>query len=42
MLPFDLRPGHFREFAEAANANRTTPYTLIIDEINRAPRQGVR
>ena len=35
-LTFELRPGPFRAFAEAANANKTTPYILIIDEINRA------
>ena len=35
-LTFKLRPGPFRAFAEAAEANKTTPYILIIDEINRA------
>jgi 5-methylcytosine-specific restriction protein B len=35
-LTFELRPGPFRAFAEAAAANTTTPYILIIDEINRA------
>jgi 5-methylcytosine-specific restriction enzyme B len=35
-LTFTLRPGPFRAFAEAAADNTTTPYILIIDEINRA------
>ena len=35
-LTFELTPGPFRLFAEAAKANPTTPYILIIDEINRA------
>jgi 5-methylcytosine-specific restriction enzyme B len=35
-LTFKLTPGPFRLFAEAAKANPTTPYILIIDEINRA------
>jgi 5-methylcytosine-specific restriction protein B len=35
-LTFDLTPGPFRLFAEAAKDNPTTPYILIIDEINRA------
>ena len=35
-LTFTLRAGPFRDFAEAAQANPTTPYILIIDEINRA------
>ena len=35
-LTFTLRPGPFRAFAEAAEDNKTTPYILIIDEINRA------
>ncbi|MGH3301493.1 MAG: AAA family ATPase, partial [Streptosporangiaceae bacterium] len=35
-LTFTLRPGPFRSFAEAAAANTSTPYILIIDEINRA------
>ncbi len=35
-LTFTLRPGPFRRLAEAAEDNKTTPYILIIDEINRA------
>ena len=35
-LTFELRAGPFRNFAEAAKANPSTPYILIIDEINRA------
>jgi 5-methylcytosine-specific restriction protein B len=35
-LTFELTPGPFRLFAEAAKANPTTAYILIIDEINRA------
>jgi 5-methylcytosine-specific restriction enzyme B len=35
-LTFELTPGPFRLFAEAAKANPTTAYLLIIDEINRA------
>jgi 5-methylcytosine-specific restriction protein B len=35
-LTFTLRPGPFRAFAEAAADNTTTPYILVIDEINRA------
>ena len=35
-LTFTLRPGPFRKFAEAAEDNKSTPYILIIDEINRA------
>lgn len=35
-LTFTLRPGPFRAFADAAAANKTTPYILVIDEINRA------
>ncbi len=35
-LTFMLRPGPFRALAEAAEDNKTTPYILIIDEINRA------
>jgi 5-methylcytosine-specific restriction enzyme B len=35
-LAFELTPGPFRLFAEAAKDNPTTPYILIIDEINRA------
>jgi 5-methylcytosine-specific restriction protein B len=35
-LTFSLRAGPFRDFAEAAAANPSTPYILIIDEINRA------
>jgi 5-methylcytosine-specific restriction protein B len=35
-LSFELIPGPFRLFAETAKANPTTPYILIIDEINRA------
>ena len=35
--------GPFRDFAEVARADPSTPYVLIIDEINRAkPGQGVR
>ena len=35
-LTFELTPGPFRAFAEVAKDNPTTPYILIIDEINRA------
>ena len=35
-LTFRLRAGPFRDFAEVAAANPTTPYILIVDEINRA------
>jgi 5-methylcytosine-specific restriction protein B len=35
-LTFSLRAGPFRDFAEIAADNATTPYVLIIDEINRA------
>jgi 5-methylcytosine-specific restriction enzyme B len=35
-LTFALRPGPFRRFAEAAEDNKSTPYILIIDEVNRA------
>jgi 5-methylcytosine-specific restriction enzyme B len=35
-LTFELTPGPFRLFAEAAKDNPTTAYILIIDEINRA------
>jgi 5-methylcytosine-specific restriction enzyme B len=35
-LTFSLRAGPFRDFAEVAADNATTPYVLIIDEINRA------
>jgi 5-methylcytosine-specific restriction protein B len=35
-LSFELRAGPFRDFAEAAQGNPTTPYILVIDEINRA------
>jgi len=35
-LSFGLTPGPFRLFAERAKADPTTPYILIIDEINRA------
>jgi len=35
-LSFELTPGPFRLFAETAKANPTTPYILVIDEINRA------
>jgi 5-methylcytosine-specific restriction protein B len=35
-LTFELTPGPFRLFAETAKDNPTTPYILIIDEINRA------
>ena len=35
-LTFELTPGPFRLFAETAKANPTTPYILIIDEMNRA------
>ena len=31
-----LRAGPFRDFAEAAADNPSTPYILVIDEINRA------
>jgi 5-methylcytosine-specific restriction protein B len=34
-LTFTLRPGPFRAFAEAAEDNKSTPYILVIDEINR-------
>ena len=35
-LTFTLRAGPFRAFAEAAKADASTAYILIIDEINRA------
>jgi 5-methylcytosine-specific restriction protein B len=35
-LSFELRPGPFRAFAESAEADTSTPYILVIDEINRA------
>ena len=35
-LSFDLRPGPFRDFAETAEDDSSTPYILVIDEINRA------
>jgi 5-methylcytosine-specific restriction enzyme B len=35
-LTFELTPGPFRLFAETAKDNPTTPYILVIDEINRA------
>jgi 5-methylcytosine-specific restriction protein B len=35
-LSFELTPGPFRTFAEVAKDSPTTPYILIIDEINRA------
>jgi 5-methylcytosine-specific restriction enzyme B len=35
-LTFELTPGPFRLFAETTKDNPTTPYILIIDEINRA------
>ena len=35
-LTFTLRAGPFRAFAEAATADTSTAYILIIDEINRA------
>ncbi|PRX48540.1 5-methylcytosine-specific restriction protein B [Prauserella shujinwangii] len=35
-LEFDLRPGPLRDLVDAARANPTEPYFLIIDEINRA------
>jgi 5-methylcytosine-specific restriction enzyme B len=35
-LTFTLRAGPFRDFAEVAQDNPSTPYILIIDEINRA------
>jgi hypothetical protein len=35
-LSFELTPGPFRLFAEAAKDHPTTAYILIIDEINRA------
>ncbi|HUZ26549.1 MAG TPA: AAA family ATPase [Streptosporangiaceae bacterium] len=35
-LSFDLRPGPFRRLAETAEDDTSTPYVLVIDEINRA------
>ena len=35
-LSFELRPGPFRRIVEAAWQDPSTPYVLIIDEINRA------
>jgi 5-methylcytosine-specific restriction protein B len=35
-LAFELRPGPFRDFAETAEDDTSTPYILVIDEINRA------
>ncbi|MFJ6681662.1 AAA family ATPase [Streptomyces werraensis] len=35
-LAFDLRPGPFRKLVDLAEADPSTPYFLIIDEINRA------
>ena len=35
-LSFVLRPGPFRDFAETAEDDKSTPYILVIDEINRA------
>ena len=35
-LSFELRPGPFRDFAETAEDDTSTPYILVIDEINRA------
>jgi 5-methylcytosine-specific restriction enzyme B len=35
-LSFELRPGPFRDFAETAEDDKSTPYILVIDEINRA------
>jgi 5-methylcytosine-specific restriction protein B len=35
-LSFELRPGPFRDFAESAEDDSSTPYILVIDEINRA------
>jgi 5-methylcytosine-specific restriction protein B len=35
-LTFELTAGPFRDFADAAGGNPSTPYILIIDEINRA------
>lgn len=35
-LTFKLRAGPFRDFAEVAQDHSSTPYILIIDEINRA------
>jgi len=35
-LSFELRPGPFRDFAETAEDDSSTPYILVIDEINRA------
>jgi MoxR-like ATPase len=34
-MVYELKPGPLREIAEAATANPTEPYFLIIDEINR-------
>lgn len=34
-IEFELRPGPLRRLADAARANPTKPYLLIIDEINR-------
>src|SRR5262249_17658632 len=34
-LEFELRPGAFRKLAEEAREHPSTPYILIIDEINR-------
>lgn len=35
-LSFELRPGPFRDFAETAEDDTSSPYILVIDEINRA------
>jgi len=35
-LSFELKPGPFRRMVDAARENPSTPYVLIIDEINRA------
>jgi 5-methylcytosine-specific restriction protein B len=35
-IAFELRPGPFRRIVEAARQDPSTPYVLIIDEINRA------
>jgi 5-methylcytosine-specific restriction protein B len=35
-ISFELRPGPFRRVVDAAREDPSTPYVLIIDEINRA------
>jgi 5-methylcytosine-specific restriction protein B len=35
-IGFDLKPGPFRRIVEAARQDLSTPYVLIVDEINRA------